>query len=78
MPTSPPVLTEEVALWITLLLSPMASFMTGAVIPLDGVRSLTVSSQLGLATAAQLGQRGRGSDNDGGTTMAPALGEGMP
>jgi meso-butanediol dehydrogenase / (S,S)-butanediol dehydrogenase / diacetyl reductase len=27
---------EEVALWITLLLSPMASFMTGAVIPLDG------------------------------------------
>jgi hypothetical protein len=29
-------LTVEVALWITLLLSPMASFMTGAVIPLDG------------------------------------------
>jgi meso-butanediol dehydrogenase / (S,S)-butanediol dehydrogenase / diacetyl reductase len=27
---------EEVAAWITLLLSPMASFMTGAVIPLDG------------------------------------------
>src|ERR1700759_2247907 len=27
---------EEVALWITLLLSPVASFMTGAVIPLDG------------------------------------------
>lgn len=27
---------EEVALWITLLLSPMASFLTGAVIPLDG------------------------------------------
>lgn len=27
---------EEVALWITLLLSPMASFMTGAVVPLDG------------------------------------------
>ena len=27
---------EEVALWITLLLSPLASFMTGAVIPLDG------------------------------------------
>jgi NAD(P)-dependent dehydrogenase (short-subunit alcohol dehydrogenase family) len=27
---------EEVATWITLLLSPMASFMTGAVIPLDG------------------------------------------
>jgi len=27
---------EEVALWITLLLSPWASFMTGAVIPLDG------------------------------------------
>jgi NAD(P)-dependent dehydrogenase (short-subunit alcohol dehydrogenase family) len=27
---------QEVALWITLLLSPMASFMTGAVIPLDG------------------------------------------
>ena len=27
---------EEVALRITLLLSPMASFMTGAVIPLDG------------------------------------------
>jgi hypothetical protein len=24
------------ALWITLLLSPVASFMTGAVIPLDG------------------------------------------
>jgi NAD(P)-dependent dehydrogenase (short-subunit alcohol dehydrogenase family) len=29
---------EEVALWITLLLSPLASFMTGAVIPLDGAR----------------------------------------
>jgi NAD(P)-dependent dehydrogenase (short-subunit alcohol dehydrogenase family) len=27
---------EEVALWITLLLSPAAAFMTGAVIPLDG------------------------------------------
>ena len=27
---------EEVAIWITLLLSPLASFMTGAVIPLDG------------------------------------------
>jgi len=27
---------EELALWITLLLSPLASFMTGAVIPLDG------------------------------------------
>jgi NAD(P)-dependent dehydrogenase (short-subunit alcohol dehydrogenase family) len=27
---------EEVAVWITLLLSPWASFMTGAVIPLDG------------------------------------------
>ena len=27
---------EEVALWITLLLSPSASFLTGAVIPLDG------------------------------------------
>jgi NAD(P)-dependent dehydrogenase (short-subunit alcohol dehydrogenase family) len=27
---------EEVAVWITLLLSPVASFMTGAVIPLDG------------------------------------------
>jgi NAD(P)-dependent dehydrogenase (short-subunit alcohol dehydrogenase family) len=27
---------EEVANWITLLLSPLASFMTGAVIPLDG------------------------------------------
>ena len=27
---------DEVALWITLLLSPAASFMTGAVIPLDG------------------------------------------
>src|SRR5579875_1692388 len=27
---------EEVATWITLLLSPVASFMTGAVIPLDG------------------------------------------
>jgi NAD(P)-dependent dehydrogenase (short-subunit alcohol dehydrogenase family) len=27
---------EEVAVWITLLLSPLASFMTGAVIPLDG------------------------------------------
>jgi NAD(P)-dependent dehydrogenase (short-subunit alcohol dehydrogenase family) len=27
---------EEVAAWITLLLSPLASFMTGAVIPLDG------------------------------------------
>ena len=27
---------EEVALWIRLLLSPLASFMTGAVIPLDG------------------------------------------
>jgi NAD(P)-dependent dehydrogenase (short-subunit alcohol dehydrogenase family) len=27
---------EEVALWITLLLSPMASFITGAVIPVDG------------------------------------------
>ena len=27
---------EEVALWITLLLSPLASFLTGAVIPLDG------------------------------------------
>jgi meso-butanediol dehydrogenase/(S,S)-butanediol dehydrogenase/diacetyl reductase len=27
---------EEIATWITLLLSPMASFMTGAVIPLDG------------------------------------------
>jgi NAD(P)-dependent dehydrogenase (short-subunit alcohol dehydrogenase family) len=26
---------EEVAVWITLLLSPLASFMTGAVIPLD-------------------------------------------
>jgi NAD(P)-dependent dehydrogenase (short-subunit alcohol dehydrogenase family) len=26
----------EVALWITLLLSPAAAFMTGAVIPLDG------------------------------------------
>jgi 3alpha(or 20beta)-hydroxysteroid dehydrogenase len=26
----------EVANWITLLLSPLASFMTGAVIPLDG------------------------------------------
>jgi C-7 ketoreductase len=38
---------EEVALWITLLLSPLASFMTGAVIPLDGVRSLTVSKDEG-------------------------------
>jgi NAD(P)-dependent dehydrogenase (short-subunit alcohol dehydrogenase family) len=27
---------QEVANWITLLLSPLASFMTGAVIPLDG------------------------------------------
>jgi NAD(P)-dependent dehydrogenase (short-subunit alcohol dehydrogenase family) len=27
---------EEVANWITLLLSPLASFMTGAVLPLDG------------------------------------------
>jgi meso-butanediol dehydrogenase/(S,S)-butanediol dehydrogenase/diacetyl reductase len=27
---------EEVGAWITLLLSPLASFMTGAVIPLDG------------------------------------------
>ncbi len=27
---------DEVALWILLLLSPMASFLTGAVIPLDG------------------------------------------
>jgi NAD(P)-dependent dehydrogenase (short-subunit alcohol dehydrogenase family) len=27
---------EEVALWIALLLSPLASPMTGAVIPLDG------------------------------------------
>jgi len=27
---------EEVALWITMLLSPAASFLTGAVIPLDG------------------------------------------
>jgi NAD(P)-dependent dehydrogenase (short-subunit alcohol dehydrogenase family) len=27
---------EEVALWITLLLSPLASFLTGVVIPLDG------------------------------------------
>jgi NAD(P)-dependent dehydrogenase (short-subunit alcohol dehydrogenase family) len=27
---------EEVAVWIMLLLSPLASFMTGAVIPLDG------------------------------------------
>jgi len=27
---------DEVALWITLLLSPAAAFMTGAVIPLDG------------------------------------------
>jgi NAD(P)-dependent dehydrogenase (short-subunit alcohol dehydrogenase family) len=27
---------EEVAVWITLLLSPLASFMTGAVIPLNG------------------------------------------
>jgi NAD(P)-dependent dehydrogenase (short-subunit alcohol dehydrogenase family) len=27
---------EEIATWITLLLSPTASFMTGAVIPLDG------------------------------------------
>jgi NAD(P)-dependent dehydrogenase (short-subunit alcohol dehydrogenase family) len=27
---------DEVALWIVLLLSPMASFLTGAVIPLDG------------------------------------------
>jgi meso-butanediol dehydrogenase / (S,S)-butanediol dehydrogenase / diacetyl reductase len=27
---------EEVALWITLLLSPMAAFITGAVIPVDG------------------------------------------
>ncbi|HUY47490.1 MAG TPA: SDR family oxidoreductase [Streptosporangiaceae bacterium] len=27
---------EEVALWILLLLSPVASFLTGAVIPLDG------------------------------------------
>jgi NAD(P)-dependent dehydrogenase (short-subunit alcohol dehydrogenase family) len=27
---------EEVALWILLLLSPAASFLTGAVIPLDG------------------------------------------
>jgi NAD(P)-dependent dehydrogenase (short-subunit alcohol dehydrogenase family) len=27
---------EEVALWITLLLSPLASFLTGAVIPVDG------------------------------------------
>jgi NAD(P)-dependent dehydrogenase (short-subunit alcohol dehydrogenase family) len=27
---------EEVAVWITLLLSPFAAFMTGAVIPLDG------------------------------------------
>jgi NAD(P)-dependent dehydrogenase (short-subunit alcohol dehydrogenase family) len=27
---------DEVALWIILLLSPMASFLTGAVIPLDG------------------------------------------
>jgi 3-oxoacyl-[acyl-carrier protein] reductase len=26
----------EVATWITLLLSPLASFLTGAVIPLDG------------------------------------------
>ena len=38
---------EEVALWITLLLSPVASFMTGAVIPLDGGRSLTVSKNEG-------------------------------
>jgi NAD(P)-dependent dehydrogenase (short-subunit alcohol dehydrogenase family) len=30
------VAPEEVANWITLLLSPLASFMTGAVIPLDG------------------------------------------
>jgi NAD(P)-dependent dehydrogenase (short-subunit alcohol dehydrogenase family) len=27
---------EEVARWIALLLSPVSSFMTGAVIPLDG------------------------------------------
>ena len=27
---------DEVALWIALLLSPVSSFMTGAVIPLDG------------------------------------------
>ena len=27
---------QEVAVWITLLLSPLAAFMTGAVIPLDG------------------------------------------
>ena len=32
----PPAPPEEVAVWITLLLSPLASFMTGAVIPLDG------------------------------------------
>ncbi len=27
---------DEIARWIVLLLSPVASFMTGAVIPLDG------------------------------------------
>ena len=27
---------EEIARWISILLSPVASFMTGAVIPLDG------------------------------------------
>jgi len=31
---------EEVAQWITLLLSPVASFMTGAVIPLDGGQAI--------------------------------------
>ena len=30
------VIVAEVARWIALLLSPVSSFMTGAVIPLDG------------------------------------------
>jgi len=35
-PARPIGAPEEVAVWITLLLSPLASFTTGAVIPLDG------------------------------------------
>src|SRR5690348_14762777 len=52
---------REVALWITLLLSPAAAFMTGAVIPLDGgqvidreLESWVRSGQRGTAPAGGL------------------------